>query len=240
MNIKKQLLEQIPGIIENRYLDIYCAIIENSFQSRDLDEYELHHYIPSSIVPNTNVASLTLREHYIAHVLLTKFLTGNALEKMLYAINMMLDSKRYPIRSSRIYESLKTQFSYMRPRNIVLKKYTYPDGGVAINFSTTAAGPGEVLATFNSVNSLYDSDLITAYHPSDVTRAYTQCTGMSDRAKLAIGAANSVHQAGEGNSQFGTRWIHSLEEKQSKKIRSTDEIPEGWQLGRKMKFNDED
>jgi len=240
MEIRKQLLEQIPDITENKYFNVYCAIIEKSFQNRDLEEYELHHYVPNSIIPNTNVTTLTLREHFIAHVLLTKFLTGNALEKMLYAVNMMLDSKRYPIRSSRLYESLKTQFQNMRPRNIVLKKYTYPDGGVAINFTNSTLGPGEVLATFNNVNSLYDSDPITTYHPTDVRTAYQQYTGMSDSAKQAIGTANSIHQAGEGNSQYGTRWIHSMEEKQSKKIRATDDIPEGWELGRKMKFDDEE
>jgi hypothetical protein len=31
-----------------------------------------------------------------------------------------------------------------------------------------------------------------------------------------------------------------MEEKRSKKIRSTDELPEGWIEGRKMKFDDEE
>ena len=38
------------------------------------------------------------------------------------------------------------------------------------------------------------------------------------------------------NSQYGTRWIHSLELKCSKKIKRTDPIPDGWCLGRKLKF----
>lgn len=44
------------------------------------------------------------------------------------------------------------------------------------------------------------------------------------------------HQQGEKNSQFGTRWIHSLIEKKSKKIKKTDPLPYNWYEGRKIKF----
>ena len=47
------------------------------------------------------------------------------------------------------------------------------------------------------------------------------------------------HQQGEKNSQFGTMWIHNLDEKISKRIK-IDEFSqfeaEGWLKGRKMKF----
>ena len=42
--------------------------------------------------------------------------------------------------------------------------------------------------------------------------------------------------AGESNSQFGSRWIHNLEMKISKKIAKGEVLPEGWNEGRKMKF----
>jgi len=51
--------------------------------------------------------------------------------------------------------------------------------------------------------------------------------------KKKIGNANSFHQKGNGNSQFGTCWITN--EKESKKIYKGDLIPEGWRLGRKMR-----
>jgi len=61
----------------------------------------------------------------------------------------------------------------------------------------------------------------------------------SDEAKQKIGEANSKHQQGEGNSQYGLMWIYSLTEKISKRIRKED-FPqweaEGWLQGRKMKF----
>jgi len=51
--------------------------------------------------------------------------------------------------------------------------------------------------------------------------------------KKKIGEKNSISQNGKGNSQFGTRWINNNTE--SKKIKKTDELPDGWTYGRKIK-----
>lgn len=97
---------------------------------------------------------------------------------------------------------------------------------------------GELYPQFyNTSNDTYDMQAFTQNSLVSSFYATTPTRSVSDAARSLIGAANSVHQAGEGNSQYGTRWIHSLEEKRSKKIRVTDEIPEGWLEGRKMKFN---
>ena len=58
----------------------------------------------------------------------------------------------------------------------------------------------------------------------------------SDETKRRIGDLSSVHQSGDGNSQHGTKWIYSLEEKISKKIRKDQTVPPCWVEGRKMKF----
>lgn len=52
---------------------------------------------------------------------------------------------------------------------------------------------------------------------------------MSDKAKERLSDPTK-------NSQYGTRWIHSLSEKRSKKISRTDPLPCGWIEGRKIKF----
>lgn len=44
---------------------------------------------------------------------------------------------------------------------------------------------------------------------------------------------NRKTQNGEKNSQFGTKWITNPELKQNKKIKKTEDIPEGWKSGRK-------
>lgn len=54
--------------------------------------------------------------------------------------------------------------------------------------------------------------------------------------KLKIGESTKATSRGERNSQHGTRWIHSLDEKKSKKIEKDAPLPEGWLEGRKMKF----
>lgn len=49
-------------------------------------------------------------------------------------------------------------------------------------------------------------------------------------SKRKIGEANSKHQKGKGNSQYGTMWITNGVE--NKKIKKEEPIPEGWRKGR--------
>lgn len=54
-----------------------------------------------------------------------------------------------------------------------------------------------------------------------------------EKSKKDIGIKNSIHQKGEGNSQFGTMWI--TDGNKNKKIKSNENIPLGWIKGRKLK-----
>jgi len=58
----------------------------------------------------------------------------------------------------------------------------------------------------------------------------------TEDTKLKIGTANSKHQSGSGNSQYGMMWVYSIELKKSKRISKDDPIPNGWKRGRKIKF----
>lgn len=49
--------------------------------------------------------------------------------------------------------------------------------------------------------------------------------------------SQSINQTGSGNSQFGTRWIHNINLKESKRIKIIDLLPDGWVEGRKIKFD---
>lgn len=58
-------------------------------------------------------------------------------------------------------------------------------------------------------------------------------------SKIKIGKANSIHQQGENNSQYGTCWIYNEKLKENKKIKK-EELEfwnnEGWVKGRKINF----
>lgn len=57
-----------------------------------------------------------------------------------------------------------------------------------------------------------------------------------ENTKQKIGAANSIYQAGEKNSQYGTCWItNEFENKKIKKSELESYLEKGWKKGRKMK-----
>ena len=80
------------------------------------DYYEKHHIIPRSLGGSDeeeNLVLLTAREHFIAHLLLTKFTEGKDRSKMVYALWRMVNSQQgkiYKI-NSRLYETIKIELS---------------------------------------------------------------------------------------------------------------------------------
>jgi len=101
---------------------------------------------------------------------------------------------------------------------------------------------GEPLASYNNIEELYPTvitnDFTVQNYVATETMNIAEAGNNFMAQRAAVGALNSTYQAGAGNSQYGTQWIYSEEEKRSKKIRITDEIPKGWQKGRKIKFED--
>jgi hypothetical protein len=49
--------------------------------------------------------------------------------------------------------------------------------------------------------------------------------------------SQKIKQSGSSNSQFGTRWVHNNTSKESKKIGKFDNLPFGWNEGRKINFD---
>lgn len=106
-------------ILENKYYKWYMGIINKRILSQPADGYcESHHIVPKSMrgLDNPlNLVKLTSREHFICHLLLTKFTLGRDRISMLYAISCMrMNSSTHTSRyfNSRIYEYLKKDFSY--------------------------------------------------------------------------------------------------------------------------------
>lgn len=102
--------------IQNKYNKIYYNIINNA-KSRQLTGYvERHHIIPKSLGGDNskdNLAKLTAREHYICHLLLTKFTTGIAYQKMSYALHRVTNKSNSQIKSSKVYEMIRTAHATM-------------------------------------------------------------------------------------------------------------------------------
>jgi hypothetical protein len=76
---------------------------------------------------------------------------------------------------------------------------------------------------------------------SDIHKGNTYWLGKThtDESKEKIGKANSKHQTGKGNSNYGKCWIHNLDLKKSMPIPryELDQwLNEGWVKGRKIKF----
>lgn len=105
--------------IKNKYYKCYFNIIYRA-KSRKLstDVYvEKHHILPKSLGGNNlpeNIVKLTAREHFICHLLLLRFTTGQSRHKMVFASMRLARGKNTDNRiklNSRCYEHLKLLWS---------------------------------------------------------------------------------------------------------------------------------
>ena len=105
--------------ISNKYTDIYYKIIAQARDRVNQTYVEKHHIIPKSLggSDNTNnIVSLTFKEHFICHLLLTKMTNGNNRRRMLSAFWAMSNMKNpYQERTGikvncRLYNKLKEEY----------------------------------------------------------------------------------------------------------------------------------
>ena len=99
----------VINIIMN-YLSIYNSIMQRA-RERTLEHgFERHHVVPKSLGGANNLANLvrlTLREHFVAHKLLTRIHAGEAQKKMWFAYYRLCN--RHQRTNSRLYEQAKLQ-----------------------------------------------------------------------------------------------------------------------------------
>lgn len=104
--------------INNKYTRIYYSIVDRA-KSRQISGYtEKHHIIPRSLGgsnDDSNLVALTAREHFICHLLLTRITQSKDKKKMVLAVFYLTGKgkadRNNQIKSSRLYENLKTQLS---------------------------------------------------------------------------------------------------------------------------------
>jgi hypothetical protein len=103
----------------SKYKIWYDNIICNA-KNRILSGYvEIHHIIPRSLGGSddiTNLVKLTAREHFLCHILLTKFMQGQDRVKMLHACILMKakSSGQYRYMNSRLYDEVRKRYSMAR------------------------------------------------------------------------------------------------------------------------------
>jgi hypothetical protein len=102
-----------------KYKKWYDRIIEKASNREIVGYTEVHHIIPKSLGGGDdiqNLVNLTAREHFICHILLTKFTTGTEKYKMIRAAVFMKSSNSYQYRymNSRLYETARIEFSKMQ------------------------------------------------------------------------------------------------------------------------------
>ena len=107
--------------LHNKYTTRYYNIIDRA-KNRIINTYtERHHIIPRSLGGNnetSNIATLTGREHFICHWLLTKMTQGKSRNKMVYALRRMEhvsddhQNGRYSTRiTSKVFERNKAEWA---------------------------------------------------------------------------------------------------------------------------------
>jgi len=103
--------------LRNKYTTWYFSIIdkaiERNWDSDNIDFYvEKHHSIPKSFGgSNDDIVTLTAREHFICHILLTKMLVGDKKSKMVWAV-MCMKGKSNRYINSRLYENVKQHIKH--------------------------------------------------------------------------------------------------------------------------------
>jgi ribosomal protein L37AE/L43A len=87
--------------VDNKYTKWYLSLVEHAKLRASskkeakslLGKVEGHHIVPTSIHKNKDVVFLTTREHFVAHRLLVRMLTGVNKIKMEEAISMFLQGR---------------------------------------------------------------------------------------------------------------------------------------------------
>ena len=100
-----------PNIfLANKYTQAYCKLVGRGLARDVSGVYEKHHILPKSMggLDADNLVKLTLREHFIAHLLLTKMcIEPDHKHKMCFAAYNMCNRDGGQRTNSKTYERLK-------------------------------------------------------------------------------------------------------------------------------------
>ena len=113
--------------LSNKYCVWYFKIIDKARgrNSSSLNYIEKHHIIPKSLGGSDNldnIVALTAREHFICHLLLTKFTKGKDKRKMCFALSSFHRKSKYHKRVFNSYE-----YEVLKKNSVLLCLQTVAD-----------------------------------------------------------------------------------------------------------------
>lgn len=211
-------------MIQNKYYTWYYNII-NRAQSRILDvntQIEKHHIIPKSLGGSndqSNLVNLTLREHFICHMLLIRMTSGKNRTKMVYALWKMCHSTKSKLSAFKI-----TSRTYNSVKSLVSKARTSDDFTPEWRAKISESRKGKSSWNKGIVRTEEERAKISAtrkQRSSDPT--WNIRPPCSEEKALKIKAANT-----------GKKWVHNKEIKERKYVSLDDFnilISQGWHPG---------
>ena len=234
------------------YLNIYEKLITTRKEMvREGIYLEKHHITPKCLGGNNkedNLVKLTPREHFIAHILLSKIHKGN--RALLNAIIIMKAGRGSNVYvNSRLYNNARIMYGEfikgtpkpektkqkLREVNKGLGKGVAKPEGFGEKISRAMKGkPKEYMIALNKETKLGNKNFegFKAYTNKDTGEVkYFKDTPCSD---WVLGNRGMV---GKSATTKGTKWYHCPITGKTRMFK-LDEVPEGWVLGRTSNLND--
>lgn len=130
--LDQTVLEQVMTFIDNKYTKIYMSLMEKRQIEKLLKEEiycETHHIIPKSLGGTNdieNLVNLTPREHFVAHLLLSKMTQAESYIKMCWALHRMAFSGEQYF-GSRDYDWFRKKHRQFLAENHPSRKQSWRD-----------------------------------------------------------------------------------------------------------------
>lgn len=201
-------------MLDNKYTKTYFRLMNHAMLRHQPDGYvERHHVIPRSLGGSDepeNVVVLTAREHYIAHLLLTKMTTGIDKRKMSFAL--LCFNRRNPNHPGRTLPKSKL-YAYSRK----LLSETSVDPETAAKISRANKGKRRSPEHIEAIRRTHTGKLVSTETRAKMSAAKKGKTGRkwSDSSKAKLSAANRGRKLSQEVREKGAR-----ARKASKKWRS--------------------
>ena len=206
--------------LSNKYSIWYYSIISNAKSKLRTEYTESHHIIPRSLGGSndpSNLVELTAKEHFICHKLLTKFTTGEAKRKMLYAYRCLaIMTTKYQQR----YIITSSEFEKLRKLGLRSGKITSEETKLRISIANTGKTP------WNKGISRTDEE---KQKISETRKARSSDSEWNIRQPCSQETANKISIANTGK-----RWVtNGIIAKQLNPDEAALLCAEGWRYGRR-------